>query len=234
MKNLKSKKRCRSAGRQKTLQPNNKNYTHRPKTFTRDHLQKASKLFSNRGNAITLIRFYSGHECLWNSQHEDYFNTEKKKALWVWIARQFDKKLSSSEVEYEAKLLHRRALNELKRRAQGLPRSSFDLLDEFSFLVSNVKAAPLNTNKEEIPTGAIKDPGTPQPTEPPAQEDDLTFFCNGLRELLSRLPPQVCLRTQQKILSVLHKSTAGVEGNFSATILEMPRAYNKFVRWTLP
>lgn len=101
-------------------------------------------IFAKKGNAVTLIRFYAGHECLWNRESEDYFNQNKKQALWEWIARQFGGKLTRHQVEYEAKFLHKQALQELNRihrcQENGLPgKSNFDLLNEFWFLMPNAQ-----------------------------------------------------------------------------------------------
>lgn len=101
-------------------------------------------IFAEKGNAVTLIRFYAGHECLWNRESADYLNTKKKEALWEWMARQFGGKLTSHQVEFEAKFLHKQALQELKRihssQEKGLPgKSNFELLNEFWFLMPNAQ-----------------------------------------------------------------------------------------------
>lgn len=94
---------------------------------------------------VTMIRFYAGHECLWNCQHEDYFNEKKRRVLWSWITRQFGGNVSRSQVEYVMKILHAKALREFKRmdrcRQKGVQfsRPTFDLLEEFQFLLQDVE-----------------------------------------------------------------------------------------------
>nr|XP_017107087.2 uncharacterized protein LOC108132268 [Drosophila bipectinata] len=199
--------------------------------FSQTQSTNSENIFSNKGNAVTLVRFYAGHECLWNRENADYFNNKKKHDLWEWIARQFGGKLSRQQVEFEAKRLHKRALQELKRlhscQEKGLPCTcNFELLNEFLFLIPNdqMKESYLGSflPKERGLAPNITSKSDLQTKKKTQNQDDLTVFCSELRERLSQLPPHVRLQTQKKILLIMHRSKGGVDRDFVVPEMLLP------------
>ncbi|EDW36804.1 GL25863 [Drosophila persimilis] len=121
-----------------------------------------------------MIRFYAGHECLWNKLHDEYSNLSKRHQLWTWIAKQFGPNVSGYEVECVMKNLRREALDEFRRieackKRGGLcGKPSFDLLDEFLFLL------PQQVKVES--TAPAKAPAyNMQPSRPVLQPDSGAF-----------------------------------------------------------
>ncbi|XP_030380637.1 uncharacterized protein LOC115628593 [Scaptodrosophila lebanonensis] len=128
--------------------------------YERDFEPISKSIFSHKPNVITLIRFYSGHECLWDRNHPDYCNHDLKDNLWSWIANQFGSQVTKSDVEFEIHLLQNQAVQELQRmqtyQKMGIKfDTTFDFLDEFLFLLEDEEEEVQKTKSNPTIANAI-------------------------------------------------------------------------------
>ncbi|XP_046865938.1 uncharacterized protein LOC124460002 [Drosophila willistoni] len=178
--------------------------------------QENDTTFSSKDNLITLIRFYAGHECLWNELNPDYYDSNKRNHLWSWIARQFGPKTYKSDVEFEIQVLQKRALQEFERieHFQGMGmkcKPTFELINEFQFLLDDGEEVNKQVSVEVEEDSALQSNQVYPESAETKSIQDVNVFCCDLKEELSRFPPKIRLKTQQKILFIMNNARNQVD-----------------------